>query len=122
MTNLSNPCNPAAVPDWARDMNCAITVCDAGGVIIYMNERSRELYQAHGNLIGFNLMACHNERSRAIIARLLKDGGSNVYTIEKRGVRKLIYQSAWRGDDAAVAGLVEFSIILPQELPHYVRE
>jgi len=109
------------VPDWARDLGCAITVCDANGVIIYMNDRSRELYKNHGDLIGFNLIQCHNERSRAIIARLLAEGGTNVYTIEKRGVHKLIYQTAWR-QDGRVAGLAEFSIILPDELPHYVRE
>ncbi len=103
------------------DMNCAITVCDREGTIVYMNEPSRELYRKHGNLIGKNLIPCHGERSRGIIRDLLATGGSNVYTIEKKGVRKLIYQSAWR-ENGEVAGLVEFSIILPAEMPHYVRE
>jgi PAS domain-containing protein len=111
----------ARVPDWAMDMNCAITVCDREGTIVYMNEPSRELYRKHGNLIGKNLIPCHGERSRGIIRDLLATGGSNVYTIEKKGVRKLIYQSAWR-ENGEVAGLVEFSIILPAEMPHYVRE
>ena len=33
----------------------------------------------------------------------------------------MIYQSAWTRD-GKVAGLVEVSIVLPDELPHYVRE
>ncbi len=48
--------------------------------------------------------------------------GRNVYTIEKRGTRKLIYQTVWRRDGGAIGGLVEFSMELPDELPHYVRE
>ena len=55
----------ARVPDWAMDMNCAITVCDREGTIVYMNEPSRELYRKHGNLIGKNLIPCHGERSGA---------------------------------------------------------
>lgn len=108
------------VPDWAHDIGCAVTVCDAKGVIIYMNDRSRELYRSHGDLTGFNLMDCHNERSREIISRLLRDGGTNVYTIEKKGVRKLIYQTAWRRD-GEIAGLAEISIVLPEDMPHYIR-
>ena len=62
----------------------------------------------------------HNERSRAIIARLIAEGGRNVYTIEKRGVHKLIYQTAWRRK-GVIGGLVEFSLELPDKMPHYVR-
>ena len=109
------------IPDWAYGVECAITVCDADCKIIYMNEKSRELYRKHGDLIGFNLLKCHSERSQEIIRRLLTEGGTNVYTIEKKGVHKLIYQSAWK-KDGKIAGLAEFSIILPDQLPHYVRE
>lgn len=108
------------LPDWAKEMNCAITVCDADGVILYMNERATETYRSHGNLIGKNLMGCHNDRSREIIRRLLESGGQNVYTIEKNGLRKLIYQSAWK-EEGNVKGLCEISIVLPDTIPHYIR-
>lgn len=112
------------LPDWAYGMNCAVTVCDADCRIIYMNERSRETFAARGgaNLIGHNLMEYHNDRSREIIRRLLDEGGTNAYTIEKKGLRKMIYQTAWRQSDGTVGGLVEISIILPDTLPHYIRE
>lgn len=30
------------IPDWAKEMNCAVTVCDAEGVILYMNDKAKE--------------------------------------------------------------------------------
>ena len=44
----------------------------------------------------------------------------NVYTIEKHGIKKLIYQAPWYRD-GEFAGLVELAIELPAELPHFVR-
>ena len=55
-----------------------------------------------------------------IIRRLTAEGGSNAYTIEKQGVRKMIYQTAWRTGDK-VGGLVEISMEIPAEMPHYIR-
>lgn len=108
------------VPAWADDTNCAITVCDADCTVIYMNEKAKATFASRGNLIGANLMDCHNENSRNIIRRLLDQGGTNCYTITKKGVRKMIYQSAWR-KCGKVAGLVEISMVIPDELPHYDR-
>lgn len=105
------------VPTWDDELDCAITVCDAEGTVVYQNGKSREV---NGDVRGKSLMPCHNDRSRSIIRRLLAEGGRNVYTIEKKGVRKLIYQTAWR-EAGAVRGLVEYSMELPAELPHYIR-
>ena len=106
--------------EWAKEMNCAVTVCDAEGIIIYMNDKSRETYKKEGDLIGKNLYECHSERSKEIIRRLLATGGSNAYTIEKQGVHKVIYQTAWK-KDGKVAGIVEISMVTPADMPHYVR-
>ena len=112
-----------ALPDWAYAMNCAVTVCDADLNIIYMNERSRETFANRGgaDLIGHNLLGYHNERSQAIIHRLMSEGGVNCYTISKNGQKKMIYQSAGRDSDGNVAGLVEISMVIPEEMPHYIR-
>ena len=107
--------------EWAKGMNCAVTVCDAEGIIIYMNDKSRETYKKHGDLIGKNLYDCHNEHSREIIRHILATGGSNVYTIEKHGVHKVIYQTAWKKGDGSVGGIVEISMVTPADMPHYVR-
>lgn len=107
--------------EWAEQMNCAVTVCDAECRIIYMNAKSRATFAKHGDLIGKSLIDCHSPRSQAIIRDLLATGGSNSYTIEKHGIRKMIYQTAWRRD-GKVAGLVELSMEIPQDMPHYVRQ
>lgn len=111
------------VPDWAFRMNCAVTVADAECNIIYMNERSRLTFAGRGgaNLIGHNLMEYHNDNSKAIIRRLLAEGGTNAYTIEKEGLRKMIFQSAWFDGEGKVAGLVELSMVIPDDMPHYIR-
>ncbi len=109
------------LPNWCEKTNCAITVCDSNCTIIYMNEKSVATFAKRGNLIGKNLLDCHNENSKRIIRRLLSEGGTNVYTIEKEGVHKMIYQSAWYEGDC-IAGLVEISMVLPAEVPHYVRK
>lgn len=110
-----------AIPDWAWAMNCAVTVCDHECNIMYMNERSRETFARHGDLIGHNLMDYHNPRSIEIIKHLLATGGQNCYTIEKQGVKKMIFQTAWRHENGEVGGLVELSMVIPADMPHYVR-
>jgi hypothetical protein len=44
-----------------------------------------------------------------------------VYTIEKNGVRKLIFQAPWF-QDGKYAGLVELALEIPAEMPHFVRD
>ena len=65
---------------WAEEVDCAVTVCDTEGVILYMNEKARATYAKHGDLIGSNLFGCHGERSGEIIRRLLATNGTNAYT------------------------------------------
>ena len=105
---------------WAEELNCAVTVCDSDGIILYMNKKSRETFSSHGNLIGKNLFECHSEPSQAKIRHMLATGESNSYTISKGGLRKMIYQSPWRYN-GIIAGMVEISMVIPEELPHYIR-
>lgn len=112
-----------SLPDWAMGMNCAVTVCDAEGVIIYMNERSRATFARRGGaeLIGKSLYDCHNERSSGMIRHMLATGESNCYTIEKEGQHKIIYQTTWRDSEGRIAGMVEISMVVTPDLPHYIR-
>lgn len=68
--------------NWADDTNCAVTVCDTEGVIIYQNKQS---ISVNGDYRGKSMIPCHNERSKGIIARILEKGDTNAYTIEKKG-------------------------------------
>lgn len=107
--------------DWAEQMNCAATVCDIEGNVIYMNEKARETFAKHGDMRGRNLMPCHSQRSREIIRHMLATGQSNSYTITKGGRKKLIYQTPWR-INGEIAGLVELSMVIPADMPHYDRD
>ncbi len=52
--------------------------------------------------------------------RLFETRVLNAYTIEKNGVRKLIYQSPWyRGGE--FAGYIELSLPVPADMPHFDR-
>ncbi len=103
--------------DYFKEINCAVTVSDTDGLILYQNEKS---IAVNGDVRGKSMIPCHNEHSRAIIRRLIEDGGTNVYTIEKKGIHKLIYQTAWH-ENGLVRGLVEFSLETPPDMPHHIR-
>ena len=36
------------------------------------------------------------------------------------GLKKMIYQSAWK-ENGEVAGFVEISMVIPEDMPHYVK-
>jgi len=88
-----------------------------------MNDKSAEVFAKYGGyeLIGRDLNNCHNPHSQKVIASLLAENKSNAYTIEKNGQKKLIFQSAWQDHNGQAAGLVEISIVLPEDMPHFVR-
>lgn len=107
---------------WIEEFPDAITVCDPAGIILAMNARSAEVNAADGGraLVGTNVLDCHPEKAREMLAGMLATQRRNVYTIEKHGVKKLIVQSPWF-QDGAYAGFVELSIVIPFEMPHFVR-
>lgn len=109
--------------DFFKYVEPAVTVCDTECVIVYQNEKS---VAVNGDMRGKCMLGCHNDRSRGIIARILSEGVSNSYTISKKGQRKLIHQTPWYQDAAdgsgrTVAGIVELSVVIPEEMPHYDR-
>ena len=108
--------------DWVQEFPAAVTVCDAEGVILAMNAKAAESVADSGGaeLIGTNVLDCHPEPAREKLRDLLLLGGTNVYTIEKNGIRKLIYQSPWYVD-GQYRGLVEVSFELPAAVPHFIR-
>ena len=103
--------------DWAKELGCAVTVCDKEGKVLYQNDKS---IVTNGNVMEQNIFGCHNPRSQEIIRTLINEGSTNSYTISKKGEKKLIHQAPWF-QDGQVAGLVEFSIVIPEEMPHYIR-
>ena len=107
---------------WIKEFPGAITVCDADGVILEMNDKAARTFEKDGgaNLVGRNMLDCHPEPTRGKAERLLAAREKNVYTIEKNGIKKLIYQSPWY-KDGKYSGFVEVSLEIPFELPHFIR-
>jgi PAS domain-containing protein len=108
--------------DWTFEFPAAITVTDEEGTILSMNLAAREVFAADGGagLVGTSVLACHPEPSRTKVAGMLAGWDANHYTIAKEGRRKIIHQMPWfRG--GRPAGLVEISIPIPEEIPHFDR-
>jgi hypothetical protein len=107
---------------WAKEFPGAITVCDAAGIILEMNDKAAKSFETSGGyqLIGSQLLDCHPEPARTKFQHLLETRQANIYTIEKNGIHKLIYQSPWY-QDGEYRGFVELSLEIPVEMPHFIR-
>ncbi|MGE5483590.1 MAG: PAS domain-containing protein [Ignavibacteriales bacterium] len=109
--------------DWARNLPVAVTVCDSRGTIVYMNEKSCKTFEKDGgrNLVGKNVLDCHPEPARGKLKKMLETRATNCYTMEKAGVKKLIYQTPWYDENNEFGGMVELSMQVPFDMPHFVR-
>ena len=108
--------------DWVKELPVAITVCDLEAIVLEMNDKAAETFSKQGGkaLIGTSLFDCHQPRSCEMIKAMLASGEPNTYTISKNGQKKMIHQQPWY-IEGEVAGLVEFSIVLPDDMKHYDR-
>ena len=107
---------------WMKSFVGSITVCDAEGIILEMNEQSGSEFESQGglSLVGSNVLDCHPEPSRSKLKAMMDERKENIYTIEKKGVKKLVYQTPWycKGE---YAGFVELILPLPVDMPHHKR-
>ena len=78
------------------------------------------LFRSGQALIVLNLFNCHPENDKEKVLNLLSRQEKNVYTIEKNGIKKLIYQSPWM-ENGEYAGFVEISMEIPMDMPHFIR-
>ncbi len=108
--------------NWADELPSAITISDADGNIVYMNNKSQKTFEKYGgaNLIGTKLSQWHKAEANELIKQIAETGIPNAYTIEKAGIKKLIYQTPYY-ENGEYAGLVEFSMEIPFEMPNYIR-
>ena len=109
--------------EWVKEFEGAISVCDAAGIMLEMNDAAAAAFAKDGGraLLGTNILDCHPEPSRTKFQKLLESRAANVYTIEKNGRRKLIYQAPWY-ENGQYRGLVEIALPLPDNIPHFNRD
>lgn len=107
--------------DYFEGVDFAVTVCDRDGKILDMNQKSKATFLKNGqDIIGNSLLDCHPEPAKSLLANMLQHPKTNVYTIEKKGVKKIIYQTPWY-DNGEYAGYMEVSMEIPFEMPHKIR-
>ena len=117
------PAGPRPAHAWIREFPAAITVCDPDGIILEMNEASIRSNADDGGaaLIGTDVHGCHPEPALSKLTEFEARGAVNVYTIEKKGVKKLVYQTPWT-ENGRYAGYMEIVLEIPFDVPHFVRE
>lgn len=109
--------------DYFEDVDVAVTVCAKDGTILDMNGKSRKtnLRPGQESILGQNVLDCHPEPARSLLEDMLRNPRTNVYTVEKEGLKKLIFQTPWY-DEGEYAGFMELSMVLPESIPHRVRK
>ncbi len=107
---------------WIEELPAANVVCETDGTIIEMNSQAARDFEKDGGekLLGKNVLDCHPEPARSKLKDILTNQKTNVYTIEKAGVKRLIYQAPWYMG-GQYAGLVEISFRIPTEIPRFRR-
>ena len=115
----------AAGPDhsWVKEFPGTVSVCDKNGVIIDLNDAALRLFAEDGGkkLLGSCIFDCHPEPARSKFKELMQSRRQNIYTIQKDGRRKLIFQTPWYLD-GEYAGYLDMSVEIPWEMPHYNRD
>lgn len=108
---------------WAQEFPGAITISDSDGIILDMNDKAVEVFLTDGGLklIGSNVFNCHPEPARSKLMELYKTHEINIYTIEKNGIKKLIYQTPWFRE-GHFAGFIELALEIPFDMPQYKRD
>jgi len=111
-----------SVYDWVKEFPGDITICDPRGIILEMNDKAARSLEVEGGhkLIGSNLLDCHPEPARSKLEGMLAACQTNIYTIEKKGIKKLIYQTPWY-QNGVYAGFLELSLEIPFDMPHFIR-
>lgn len=105
-----------------KEADFALTITDEKGNVIFMNDKSVATFEKYGGekLVGKNLADVHPPYALEIIKEMLTSGKTNVYTIEKNGIKKMIYQTNWKVN-GEIKGLIELSLPLPTVIPHKLR-
>jgi len=119
------PRKKASPPDhpWVKEFPGTVTVCDKNGVVIGLNDAAVRGFAEQGGtkLIGSCIFDCHPEPARSKFMDLMKSRRQNIYTIQKDGRRKLVFQTPWYLE-GEYAGYLDLTVEIPWEMPHFNRD
>jgi DUF438 domain-containing protein len=115
---------PSSFPlKWFEHLPCAVTVCDRNYTIRYLNEAAAMANAESGGkaLIGKSLLDCHPPRARRTLRKVMASGEPHVFTTERKGVKKMVYEAHWTSG-GKVGGMVEVSFQIPRKVRNLVRD
>ena len=108
---------------WFKVFPGAITVTNAEGNILEMNDASAEMFKKDGGygIIGRNAITCHPPRTQEKVRKIYESESYNIYSITKNGKKQLVYQAPYFVD-GKFSGIVEILLDLPKDIPHFDRD
>ncbi len=108
---------------WVKELPAEIMVCDSGGLIIEMNDHAALLFADDGGrgLLGRNVLDCHPEQAVSKLKHMLADPSVNCYFNTENGEKRFFFQSPWYLE-GRFSGYVEISFVVPEIIPHFIRE
>jgi sensor histidine kinase regulating citrate/malate metabolism len=110
--------------DWIKDVSAAVVICDRKGVLTYLNDAAAAMYAPFGGyaLLGKSVMeGCHKQKSsNDKMFEIMETRKPHTYSIERNGIKRLIHQMP-HVVNGEVIGIIELAIIVPFEIPHFVR-
>lgn len=118
MTHMDQDIHP-----WVKEFPGPITVCDKDGTIVGLNDAAVRGFADRGGagLIGSCAFDCHPEPARSKFRALMDSRRQNIYTIQKEGRRKLVFQTPWYRE-GEFAGYLDMTIEIPWDMPHFNRD
>lgn len=91
-----------------------VVICDLNHTVIYMNSAAVKQYEKRGgsNLVGKNLLECHNEQSCLLIKKVVSwfqksQNNNRIHTFYNEKQNKDVYMIALRDDEERLIGYYE---------------
>ena len=104
---------------WFKAFPGSITITDANGIILDMNEKAAESYRDSGGrgLIGKSAIDCHEEPVRQTVQKMYDEPAMRIYTTRENG-QKILVTHAPFFSGGGFMGIVELVMEFPEEIPH----
>jgi len=104
---------------WFKRFPGSITITDAKGIILEMNDKAAEFYRDGGgfDLIGKSAINCHEEPVRQTVQKMYNEPAMRIYTTRENGQKILVTHAPFYSD-ARFMGIVELVIDIPENMPH----
>jgi hypothetical protein len=108
---------------WVDEIPAEVMACDADGRILEMNAAADALFTGDGGhgLVSGNVLDCHPAPALDKLKSMLAGQTVNSYFSTENGEKRFFFQSPWY-QHGRYSGFVEISFVVPETIPHFIRE